>query len=171
MAEWPKAAVLKTASLKGDVGSNPTPSARKFAWQILQKSNFKRGTNRIATRKMKFRFKKFKVYEDSKVFCKSNRDIVRKHIRNPDKELALQIERALNSIVLNIAEGSADTSDIEFARVLGISIRSVYEVVAGFDLAALYSLITADQNEKIESDAHGLVLQLSTFRNALRKKG
>ena len=120
---------------------------------------------------MKFRFKKFKVYEDSKVFCKSNRDIVRKHIRNPDKELALQIERALNSIVLNIAEGSADTSDIEFARFLGISIRSVYEVVAGFDLAALYSLITADQNEKIELDAHGLVLQLSAFRNALRKKG
>ena len=35
MAEWFKAAVLKTASLKGDVGSNPTPSARKFAKQIL----------------------------------------------------------------------------------------------------------------------------------------
>jgi hypothetical protein len=35
MAEWFKAAVLKTASPKGDVGSNPTPSARKFAKQIL----------------------------------------------------------------------------------------------------------------------------------------
>jgi hypothetical protein len=27
MAEWMKAAVLKTASLKGDGGSNPSPSA------------------------------------------------------------------------------------------------------------------------------------------------
>ncbi len=27
MAEWSKAAVLKTASPNGDVGSNPTPSA------------------------------------------------------------------------------------------------------------------------------------------------
>ena len=27
MAEWPKAAVLKTVSRKRDVGSNPTPSA------------------------------------------------------------------------------------------------------------------------------------------------
>jgi hypothetical protein len=27
MAEWFKAAVLKTASPEGDVGSNPTPSA------------------------------------------------------------------------------------------------------------------------------------------------
>jgi hypothetical protein len=36
MAEWFKAAVLKTASPKGDVGSNPTPSARLrqgFVWQ------------------------------------------------------------------------------------------------------------------------------------------
>ncbi len=31
MAEWSMAAVLKTVSPKGDVGSNPTPSARKFA--------------------------------------------------------------------------------------------------------------------------------------------
>jgi hypothetical protein len=30
MAEWFKAAVLKTVSLKGDVGSNPTPSARPY---------------------------------------------------------------------------------------------------------------------------------------------
>jgi hypothetical protein len=35
MAEWSMAAVLKTVSPKGDVGSNPTPSARKFAYQIL----------------------------------------------------------------------------------------------------------------------------------------
>jgi hypothetical protein len=35
MAEWSMAAVLKTVSPKGDVGSNPTPSARKFAQQIL----------------------------------------------------------------------------------------------------------------------------------------
>jgi len=118
---------------------------------------------------MKFRFKNFKVYQDSKEFCKSCRGIVQKHIRSNDKELASQIERALNSIVLNIAEGSADNSDIEFARFLGISIRSVYEVVAGFDLAALYDMITQKQNEKIELDAHGLVLQLSAFRNALKK--
>ena len=30
MAEWSKAAVLKTVVPKGTVGSNPTPSAKKF---------------------------------------------------------------------------------------------------------------------------------------------
>ena len=39
MAEWSMAAVLKTVSPKGDVGSNPTPSARNFAWQILPMAN------------------------------------------------------------------------------------------------------------------------------------
>ncbi len=30
MSEWSKEAVLKTVVPKGTVGSNPTPSARKF---------------------------------------------------------------------------------------------------------------------------------------------
>ncbi len=82
--------------------------------------------------------------------------------------MARQIQRALNSIVLNIAEGSADNSDVEFARFLSISIRSVYETVAGFDLALLYDLISENVNQKIEDDAHQLVKQLSGFRNSLR---
>ena len=117
---------------------------------------------------MRFRFKKFKVYQDSKRFCKSCRDIVEKYIKTKDKDLASQIERALNSIILNIAEGSADNSDVEFARFLGISIRSVYEVVAGFDLALLYGMIVEEQNERIESHAQELVKQLSGFRNSLK---
>ncbi|MCK4389313.1 MAG: four helix bundle protein [Desulfobacterales bacterium] len=116
----------------------------------------------------KFRFKEFKVYQDSKAFCKLCRDIIEREIREKDGGLARQIERALNSIVLNIAEGSADNSDIEFARFLSISIRSVYETVAGFDLALLYDLISENVNQKIEDDAHQLVKQLSGFRNSLR---
>ncbi len=116
----------------------------------------------------KFRFKNFKVYQDSKRFCKVCREVVEENIRSRDKNLASQIERALNSIILNIAEGSADNSDVEFARFLGISMRSVYETVAGFDLALLYGMIKTEQNEKIESDAHELVKQLSAFRNSLK---
>jgi four helix bundle protein len=118
---------------------------------------------------MKFRFKNFKVYQDSRIFCKACRDIVKEHIKRRDLNLASQIVRALNSIVLNIAEGSADNSDSEFARFLGISIRSVYETVAGFDLAVLYEMITPDQSEMIEDNAHELVKQLSGFRKSLKE--
>ncbi len=118
---------------------------------------------------MRFRFKSFKVYQDAKKFCKYCREIVEKQIKRKDSDLASQIQKALNSIVLNIAEGSGDHSDAEFARFLGISIRSVYETVAGFDLASLYGWISEEQNEEIESAAHDLVRQLSGFRNSLKR--
>jgi four helix bundle protein len=119
---------------------------------------------------VRFRFKTFKVYQDSKKHCKFCRDVVEKQIKRKDGNLAYQIEGALNSIILNIAEGAADHSDAEFARFLAISIRSVYETVAGFDLALLYGLVTEAQNEEIESAAHELVRQLSGFRNSLKGK-
>jgi len=117
---------------------------------------------------MKFRFKEFRVYKEAKGYCKFSRDITKRHIEKFDIGLANQIQRALNSIVLNIAEGSADTSDVEFARFLSISMRSVYETIAGFDLATLYGFIDEDLNRNIENKAHSLVKQLASFRNKLK---
>jgi four helix bundle protein len=121
-------------------------------------------------KEVRFRFKNFKVYQDAKKFCTFCREIVEEYIEPKDKDLASQIKRALHSLVLNIAEGSADNSDVEFARFLGISIRSAYETVAGFDLALLYELISEEIDEKIEADAHELVKQLSAFRNSLKSE-
>ena len=117
---------------------------------------------------MKFRFKEFRVYRDAKEYCLFCRNITSTRIQNVDRSLANQIDRALISIPLNIAEGSADKSDIEFARFLGISIRSAYETVAGFDLATLYGYVDEELNQKIENKAHDLVKQLAAFRNKLR---
>ncbi len=114
---------------------------------------------------MPFRFKSFRVYDEAKEFSKFCRGHVFTNIT--DKNLADQICRALNSIILNIAEGSADKSDAEFARFLGISIRSVYETVAGFDLAETYGMIPSDLNLDIENKAERLVKQLSSFRSSL----
>jgi four helix bundle protein len=116
----------------------------------------------------RFRFQNFRVYQDAKEYCKFCRDIVRSHIEKVDRSLADQIVRALNSIVLNIAEGSADQSDAEFARFLTISIRSVYEAVAGFDLGLLYGYIEKDSFEIIENKAQALVKQLVSFRQKLK---
>ena len=116
----------------------------------------------------RFIFQSFRVYHDAKDYCRYCRDIVRSRIEKADRSLADQIVRALNSIVLNIAEGSADQSDAEFARFLTISIRSVYETVAGFDLAKLYGYINDDLLEVIENKAHALVKQLVSFRQKLK---
>ena len=117
---------------------------------------------------MRFRFKQFRVYIEGKAYCLFCRNVVKNQILEEDRGLACQIQRPLNSILLNIAEGSADNSDIEFARFLGISIRSVYETVAGFDIAAQCGYIEEKQNIEIEEKSHGLVKQLASFRNKLR---
>jgi four helix bundle protein len=117
---------------------------------------------------MGFRFKSFRVYREAKEYCRFSRDVVQQHVTRLDKDLANQIGRALNSIVLNIAEGSADNSDAEFARFLGIAIRSLYESVAGFDLALMYGYIDDNLNRSIEDKALELVKQLASFRNKLK---
>ena len=117
---------------------------------------------------MRFRFKEFRVYQVAKEFCKFCREVVKGHIKKRDAELTSQIERALHSIVLNIAEGSAAASDVEFARFLGISMRSTYEIVAAFDLAASYGHIDEASNQEIEHKALDLVKQLASFRNTLK---
>ena len=116
----------------------------------------------------RFRFQSFRVYHDAKEYCRFCRDIVRSQIEKADRSLADQIVRALNSIVLNIAEGSADQSDAEFARFLTISIRSVYETFAGFDLCLLYGYIEKDLFESVENKAQALVKQLVSFRQKLK---
>ena len=69
---------------------------------------------------------------------------------------------------VDFAEGSADQSDAEFARFLTISIRSVYETVAGFELGLLYGYIDKELFEMIENKAHALVKQLVSFRQKLK---
>ncbi|MBU0766676.1 four helix bundle protein [Patescibacteria group bacterium] len=117
-----------------------------------------------------FRFKQFKVYKDAKEF---RRQVSRLVIKLTDKrayDLSAQIRRASLSIVLNIAEGSAKKSDIDFARFLEISSGSVNEVVAGFDVAHDENLISSEDLNLIEDKAREIINQLGGFIKSLRVK-
>lgn len=46
-----------------------------------------------------------------------------------------QVRRAAVTVALNIAEGSGAGSDKEFSRFLRISLRSLYEVMTGVEVA------------------------------------
>jgi four helix bundle protein len=173
MAEWFKAAVLKTVvlftgdrgfksySLRQEISRREISQLACSRWPMAKK-NQKPGFME------RFRFQSFRVYQDAKEYCKFCRDITKRHVEKADRSLADQITRALNSIVLNIAEGSADQSDTEFARFLGIAIRSVYETVAGFDLGVLYGYVEKNCFDSIEDKPHSLVKQLVSFRQTLK---
>jgi hypothetical protein len=55
-------------------------------------------------------------------------------------------------------------------KLIGIAIRSIYEVVAGFALACHFKMIDERLNSEIEEKAGGLLKQLSGFRASLKTK-
>ena len=114
-----------------------------------------------------FRFRNFGVYKDAKKF----RKLVHRYLEKfPSEEryiLRDQISRAALSIVLNIAEGSAKSSDKEFRRFLGIAISSMSEVVAGFDLASDDGIINVQDFQEIEIAAQSVARQLGGFMKKL----
>ena len=109
-----------------------------------------------------FRFKSFEVYEDAKKFRKLVKGLLKKFPFH-SRSLVDQIERACLSIVLNIAEGSAKRSDKDFARFLEISVSSINEVIAGFDLACDDGLISKEEFLLIEVAAESIAKQLRGF--------
>ncbi len=114
-----------------------------------------------------FRFKDFQVYKDAKKFRKTVRHFLEKF---PDQEryrLEDQVQRSLFSVLLNIAEGSAKKSDKDFARFLGISIGSMNEIIAAFDLAHDDGFITMEDQQLLEQEAEIVTKQLGSFIKTL----
>ncbi|HEY9116439.1 MAG TPA: four helix bundle protein [Roseivirga sp.] len=81
--------------------------------------------------------------------------------------LSSQIKRATDSIALNIAEGSTGQSDKEFARFLGIALRSAVEVVSCLHLGKRRGLIHDDQFQQLYDDLTDLIKMIQALRNSL----
>jgi four helix bundle protein len=118
---------------------------------------------------MIFRFRKFPVYievramrKELKAFC------LRKFPKHERFSLLDQLFRALNSILLNIAEGSHKYSDIEFSKYLNIALTSLSEVVACLDIAYDDGYISQDELKHWTAKCEALHRQLSAFSAKVR---
>jgi len=119
--------------------------------------------------KAHFRFREFRVYRDTLIFRKDLKKFSREHFPVEERFVLLpQLWRALDSIVLNIAEGSDKYSDIDFSRYLNQALTSLSEVVACLDSA--YSdryLSEKELNDFLEKAGH-LRSQLLKFSSKVR---
>lgn len=89
----------------------------------------------------------------------------------PDKEifnLTSQINRAVDSIALNISEGSILQSNAEFKKFLGYAIRSLAEVVTCLYKAKYRYYITEEIFEEEYEKRFNLMNQIIAFRNQLK---
>jgi four helix bundle protein len=116
----------------------------------------------------KFRFRQFQVYKDSLQFQKEVKDLSRRKFPKEEQFcLTSQLWRALDSIILNIAEGADRGTDKDFAHFLNIGHTSLNEVVACLDLARNSDYITEIENIIYLTKAENLANQMTAFRKKL----
>ena len=117
-----------------------------------------------------FRFQKFKVYKDARIFRKQIKLLTKRNF--PDNEqfcLTSQLWRALDFILLNIAEGSERYSDIDFSRFLNTALTSLNEVIACLDGALDDSYISNEEYKSFLLSGESIYKQLRAFSSKVRK--
>ena len=117
-----------------------------------------------------FRFKEFPVYNDARRFRKELKELSKKEFPKEEQyNLTSQLCRALDSILLNIAEGSDRYSDTDFSRYLNNSLTSVNEVVACLDCALDDGYINEKEHIEYLVKGENLAKQLKAFSSKVRK--
>lgn len=89
----------------------------------------------------------------------------------PKKEmyvLTSQIQRASDSIALNIAEGSTGQTNSEFKRFLSIALRSAIEVVCCLHLGKRRKIIDDERFEYFFQFLTELIKGIQALRNSIR---
>lgn len=97
---------------------------------------------------MAFRFEELKVWQMALDLCNEIDLLAKKFPSEERYSLSSQIKRAADSVVLNIAEGSAGQTKPEFNRFLDIALRSAVEVVACLFIAIKRNYITKEVFDK-----------------------
>ncbi len=119
---------------------------------------------------MIFRFKNFPVYQDSLNFRQELKELIKNKFPSEEKFcLSNQIIRALDSIILNIAEGADRLSDVDFSRFLNTALGSLNEVVASLDLALGDGYITKKEFDYFNNLAEKIYIQLKAFCAKVRR--
>lgn len=117
-----------------------------------------------------FRFRSFPVYQDVRQFRSDLKRATKTCFPNEERfVLRPQLWRALDSVILNIAEGSDRNSDKDFSHFLNNALTSVNEVVACLDCALDDGYMTPELHRAFLLRAEGLVRQLKAFLAKVRK--
>lgn len=117
---------------------------------------------------MSFKFEKLIIWQKAMDF---GEEINQMSDSFPKKEifnLVSQINRAADSIALNISEGSILQSTPEFKKFIGYSIRSLGEVVTCLHKAKRRGYIDEIIFDKFYKESFNLMNMMIAFRNQLK---
>ena len=117
---------------------------------------------------MKFKFESLIIWQKS---MELGEDINKLSDKFPKKEiynLSSQIRRAVDSIALNISEGSIGQSNPEFKKFIGYSIRSLAEVVTCLHKAKRREYIIEQKFNKYYNDSFNLMNMMIAFKRNIK---
>ena len=115
-----------------------------------------------------YKFQKLQVYQLALAYVDAVYEISRLLPEREKFNLSSQIERAVTSIVLNIAEGSTGQSSAEQNRFLGLALRSYLETIACCDVIERRAYIPKESLLPLREQGHQLFIKISAFRKALK---
>ncbi len=117
---------------------------------------------------MKFKFENLIIWQRA---MELGEEINKLSDNFPKKEiynLSSQIRRAVDSIVLNISEGSIGQSNPEFKKFIGYSIRSLAEVVTCLHKAKRREYIIEQEFIKYYNDSFNLMNMMVAFKRKIK---
>ena len=117
---------------------------------------------------MSFKFEKLIIWQKSMDFGEKIFLISKDFPNDEMLNLVSQIRRAVDSIALNISEGSILQSTAEFKRFLGFSIRSLAEVVTCLYKSKNRNYISEEKFNELYDESYQLMNQIIGFRNQLK---
>jgi four helix bundle protein len=116
---------------------------------------------------MAFRFETLEIWQMAREYATKAYALSAKFPRHEDYGLRSQMNRAANSIGLNIAEGSAKNSNKALDYHLEIALGSAFEVVAGSFLAKDRTYISDVEHNELYEYGQRLAKSINAFRNTL----
>ncbi len=116
---------------------------------------------------MSFKFEKLNIWQKAMDFGEDIHKVSLSFPKNEVFNLSSQILRAVDSIALNISEGSILQSKLEFGRFLNYAIRSLAEVVTCLYKAKRRNYINEDIFEVHYHEAYHLMNMMIAFKSKL----
>jgi four helix bundle protein len=117
---------------------------------------------------MGFKFEKLNIWNDAMELGEQINELANKFPAKEIYNLTSQIRRAVDSVALNIAEGSIGQSNPEQKRFIGYSVRSLAEVVTCLHKAKLRTYISEDEFQQHYEFSHKLMNMLNAFKKNLK---
>ena len=114
-----------------------------------------------------FKFEKLIIWQRAMDFAEDLNKIIETFPKKETYNLSSQILRAVDSIALNISEGSIGQSNPEFKKFMGYAIRSLAEVVTCLHKAQRRNYITEELFNKHYENAFNLMNMMIAFKQKI----